>query len=86
MREVKGAITQRLDATMTYEGDGQPALWAAAERWARPSLRDGSETGQAGDQERRGVSLVLTHANGFTKEVRWSAESGRIDDFQAGLT
>jgi hypothetical protein len=64
MREVRGAITQRLDATMTYEGDGQPALWIAAERWAR--ARQGDKDGKRAGQ---GVSLVLTHANGFTKEV-----------------
>lgn len=69
MGEVKGAITQRLDATMTHEGDGQPALWVAAERWSRANS-DSNVDKQEGGRGGQGVSLVLTHANGFTKEVR----------------
>lgn len=72
MQEVKGAILQRLNATETYEGDGQPGLWIAVERWARSLGKTGSSSGQ---MEGEGVTLVLTHANGFTKEVRrfWSS-------------
>lgn len=60
-KEVDVAAKKRINATLASDEQVQPGLWIAAERWQREA--QSSSTGK------NGVTLVLTHANGFTKEV-----------------
>lgn len=59
--ETRLSLTARFDAgeRVGENREDQPGLWMAVERWRREG---GGE----------GLTLVLTHANGFTKEVRLS--------------
>jgi hypothetical protein len=59
--ETIAALTKRYDASeVGCDDTDQKGLWLAGERWARDI------PGDKGD----GVTLVVTHANGFMKEVR----------------
>jgi hypothetical protein len=66
LEEVQRAMDMRFDATLSSSVDDQPGLWIAAERWTK-------EGSNAGDGD--GVALVITHANGFTKEVSGKSAS-----------
>jgi hypothetical protein len=60
LEEARECVRARFNAQPTNEDDTQPGLWIAGERWIREnSQRDG-----------KGLTLVLSAANGFTKEVR----------------
>jgi len=65
LEETRRSFLKRYAAEEEEEEDGrrdegeQPGLWMAGERWRRDDV---------GKQE-DGLTLVMAHANGFTKEV-----------------
>jgi hypothetical protein len=69
--EARECVRARFGATPISEGDenSQQGLWVAAERWIR------AETDERGE----GLTLVLSAANGFTKEVSLARRVRCID-------
>lgn len=65
LAEAKECIRQNLHATrQTSPKAGEPQLWLAAESWTRTRAKSKTDASE-GD----GVTLVVSAANGFTKEV-----------------
>lgn len=64
--EAREILISRYDAKRS-EGDEEKGLWMAAERWVRTDK-----------DMREGVTLVITHANGFHKEVCMGRVHGRV--------
>lgn len=62
--EAKACVRARLDATPTLGNEGSN-LWLAGERWTRKEGDSGS-----------GLTLVVSAANGFTKEVAFQPVLG----------
>ena len=54
-------IANKFKAMEAGHSPGQKGLWLACERWTRKEKKEGVQ----------GVTLVVAHANGFTKEVSW---------------
>ena len=61
------AVEMRRGASVTGTGDDLPGLYLAVEKWERQGA-----TG-------KGIVLVITHANGFQKEVGLYSSSDRAD-------
>lgn len=61
--EARRCIKRRFETEeQVLPHEGEPQLWLAGECWSRND-RDGSENGE------EGLTLVVSAANGFTKEV-----------------
>ena len=65
IKEAESCLTGRYDADKGVKVGDEPGLWMAGERWKR----DAPGTEGEGEGEGEGLTLVFTHANGFTKEV-----------------
>lgn len=60
LEEARECVKARFGATITTkDNDTQSGLWIAGERWIRTE----------GERDGEGLTLVLSAANGFTKEV-----------------
>jgi hypothetical protein len=77
LKEARACVRIRFDAKPLEEGArDQPGLWLAGERWIRTQNGSGEE----------GLTLVLSAANGFTKEVRARAGIQLTLDLDADYT
>jgi hypothetical protein len=68
--EARECVNARFGATSITESDmnSQHGLWVAGERWTRKETEEREE----------GLTLVLSAANGFTKEVSQSSLQSEI--------